>query len=389
MGTSDSGDEFDLTPPRRTLSLLDSAREQLSPFIDQAAIGRIVQAAEEIAVSRDRILAEHMVIGSRLADIHQILITAIRKRNDNLHQVSNQASTLLYEFARHTLQIGRGTAKKYLSVYLRFVNNADAITFLNLGELSILKRHDITTNEVALIVDAKREGQRFSRDEMIPFIERYRAAAEEIDTLEAQLESAQEELTAGLAAKTELELEIKYLREQATTAGSKESQQRESINKIQAALASQSSTVESLQMAVQRSESERASLQQRLADMKVREVIKEVTVEVLPAGLASVAEALAETSARLEKTQAELADSEARLASVNTELLEREETTDDKRRLEIRVAGLKADLEDIVAKFRSSKTIGDLRNHRGTLTGLKETLMNFYNELSTVTEARP
>jgi len=83
--------KFELADQPRQPSILELAREQLAAYLDPAAIARIVQAGEEIAIARDRIFSEHIVIGSKLAQIQHILYTSLAPRRDSPEQAANDA----------------------------------------------------------------------------------------------------------------------------------------------------------------------------------------------------------------------------------------------------------------------------------------------------------
>lgn len=363
--------------PGKSMSIFQRTRALLATEVDSAAIGRIVHAAEQIAQSRERIRTEYMIIGSYLADIHQTIYISLNKRLDNPVKAKLQAAKLLNDFASRALQISKSTVTQYLQVYQRFVNSSEAVEFLNLGELTILKRSDISEAEVKLLVDAKKRKEPFSRDEIIPFIERYRAANDEINTLMAQLETAKEQLAAGTAQKTELELEIKYLRERSNTADQKEAEHRDALAAAQLALDSQSNSVHALQLAVERFGREKAELEKRISEMRVREVVKEV--EVVPKEYKSISDAITEASKKLAETNAELAKSEQRLATVKGEILDSEDGALKGRQLENRLAGIKADIESVCDKFRSICTTNAVAKHRGDLLSLRDAARHFFD----------
>ncbi|WP_059414487.1 hypothetical protein [Cupriavidus basilensis] len=361
--------------PRREISILELTRLLLGSEVDSASIGRIVHAAEQISQARDRIRTEYMIIGSHLADIHQTLYIAINKRLDNPTKARAQASRLLNDYASRSLQISKHTAIQYLQVYQRFVNSNEAIEFLNLGELTILKRSDISEEEVQLLVNAKKRHESFSRDEILPFIERYRAASDEVNTLMAALESAKEQLSNGLAQKTELELEIKYLRERATSADTKESEHREALAAAQAALDSQSHTVQSQRVSIDRLRLEKEGAEKAIAEMRVREVVREVKVEVVPSGYKSVSDAIDTARRELAETENQLNVKKQQLNSIASELLDRETTAAEKGRIEIRLAGLKADIDEATMKVRSATGLGTFsREHQPHIASIRDSM---------------
>lgn len=370
----------------QSLSLLQMTRHLLASEVDTAAIGRIVHAAEQIAQARERIRTEYMLIGSYLADIHQTMYIALNKRMDNPARAKSQAAKVLNDYASTTLQISKHTVIQYLQVYQRFVNSSEAVEFLNLGELTILKRSDISDAEVQLLVDARKRKEAFSRDEIVPFIDRYREATEEINTLMAQLETAKEQLAAGTSEKIQLELEIKYLRDLSAKSGQKESEHRDALAAAQIALDSQSNTVHALQVAVERIGREKAELEKRLSEMRVREVVKEV--EVVPKEYQSITEAISHASAKLAQTNAELSQTMDALNAAKTELLDSETQKLDEKQLSIRLTGIKADIDSVLEKFQSSFSAAAVKPHRALLMSLRDAAKNLYEMVDNVAGAK-
>ncbi|MBY4898661.1 hypothetical protein [Cupriavidus sp. AU9028] len=371
----------------QSLSILQMTRLLLASEVDTAAIGRIVHAAEQIAQARERIRTEYMLIGSYLADIHQTMYIALNKRLENPARAKTQAGKLLNDYASNTLQISKHTVIQYLQVYQRFVNSSEAVEFLNLGELTILKRSDISDAEVQLLVDARKRQEQFSRDEIVPFIERYRAANDEINTLMAQLETAKEQLAAGTSEKIQLELEIKYLRELSATSGKKESELRDALAAAQIALDSQSNTVHSLQLAVERFGREKTELEKRVSEMRVREVVKEV--EVVPRGYQSIKDAIDQANQELADTNAALSKTRADLSAAQNELLDSKTLKLDERQLSIRLTGIKADIEAATEKFQTSFSTAGTKPLRPLLVTLRDAAKNLYELVDKVAGAKP
>lgn len=384
-------EKFDLAGQPRKPSILELAREQLAAFLDPAAIARIVQAGEEIVIARDRIFSEHIVIGSKLSQIQHILYTSLAARRDSPEQALNEARMLLYRFSEHSLKLPKWSAKRYVQIYERFMHNKDALTFLNVGELNILKRQDITSQEVELIIKAKRANEPFSRDEILPFIDRYRALSSEMETLENQLAGTEEELSASLAQQDQLQLELKYLKDQMASAGRSTEAQQAALIEAQTALASQSANVDALQFAVEKGNREKADLQRQLGELKIRVEIKEVPV--VPEGYASVTEAIKDAEARLEQVTNELRVSEARLLEAREVIAANDQPSRERvsppadRQVSLRLDGLLADFDALRSKFQTCQQARDLPEHRGTLATLAASVATFHQELLAAAKA--
>lgn len=383
----DNNSKFELTEPPRQPSILDLAREQLAPRFDQTAIARIVQAGEEIAIARERIFSEHVIIGSRLTQIQQIMCTSLTAHRSDPVQAANEARMLLYRFADQSLKIPKWSAKRYVQIYERFMHHNDALTFLNVGELNILKRHDITADEVALVVKAKKANETFSRNEILPFIDRYRALAAEMETLETQLAGTEEELSASMAQQDQYQFELKYLKEQIAVAGRSTEAQQAALIEAQTALASQSANVDALQTAVEMVNREKADLQRQISEMKIRVEVKEVPV--VPERYASVTQAIEDAQARLQQVTRELQESEAQLANRRGAVAANElpapasTTPPAERRIGLRLDGLIADFDALRDKFQSCRQARELRDHRNTISTLAASVATFHQELLT------
>jgi len=298
---------------------------------------------------------------------------------------------LLYRFADHSLKLPKWSAKRYIQIYERFMHNKDALTFLNVGELNILKRQDITSEEVALIVKAKRANEPFSRDEIIPFIDRYRALSAEMETLENQLAGTEEELSASLAQQDQLQLELKYLKDQMASAGRSTDAQQAALIEAQTALASQSANVDALQFAVEKGNREKAELHRQLGEMKIRVEIKEVPV--VPEGYASVTEAIKDAEVRLEQVTSELRASEAKLLETRQVIAANEEPSRERvspsadRQVSLRLDGLLADFDALRSKFQTCRQARELPEHRGTIATLAASVATFHQELLAAAKA--
>lgn len=385
--SKNDGKKFEVLKPQNGTALRDVANEQFGGLVDNNAIGRIVQAAQEIEVARKRILNEHATIGSRLGQIYQTILAAVQKQLGDTPQADDRASTLLYAFASRALHISRGSAIKYLQAYNRFADNAEALTYLNLSELTVLKRADISDAEVQRFIDARKSDEKYSRSEIIPFIEWSRRTHQDLNSVMANLESAEEQLNESLERQRDLEVQIRHLEEEVGKADSRNVSQKDQFDRAAAALASQANTVESLQMSVDRMSKERAALQKALSESKIREVVKEVQIEVLPPELESLSAAIVDATKTLDDRNSKIAEAEARLQALNHELVRSEDKEAENRGVTLRLDGLKADLDDALTKLRGATTNVRLE-HRAALISLLRSAQAFCNELLPLT-SRP
>lgn len=383
----DEKPRFDIVNPSASNSLRELAVHQLGQYVDNAAIGRIVQAAQEIELSRRRILSEHTAIGSRMFQIYHAILTSVQKRFGAGERAQSEADDLLYSFAAKALRISRGSAIKYLQAFHHFSDNADAITFLNLGELTILKRADITEEEIQRFIDARKADETYSRKDIIPYIEWSRKTHQELNSVMATLQAAEDQLNESLERQRDLEAQMRAMREQANVSDAQKLAQKEQLDRSTAALNSQANTVESLQVLVQRLTTEKTALQKTLAESKIREVVREVRVEVVPPEYKDVAEAVIEANRQLDEAKAQLREAQQHLGDINVQIQAHESQAADSRSTALRIDGLCADLDDALSKLRATIKSIKKKEHGAALLSLRRRVESFHNELIGLTGA--
>ncbi|WP_354676598.1 hypothetical protein [Cupriavidus plantarum] len=378
---------FDLVNPSESNSLRELAVHSLGEYVDSAAIGRIVQAAHEIELSRKRILAEHTTIGSRMFQIYHVILTSVQKRIGDSPRANKEAEAMLYTFASKALRISRGSAIKYLQAFHHFSDNNDAITFLNLGELTILKRSDITGDEIQRFIDARKNDESYSRKDILPYIEWSRRMHQELNTVMATLQAAEDQLNESLERQRDLESQMRLMREQMSSSDALNHAQKEQLDRSTAALNSQANTVESLQVLVTRLTNEKGVLQRSLAESKIREVVKEVPVAVVPPEYKDVAEAVVDANRQLDETNARLRDAQQELEKVNMAIDSSKAKEADSRNVVLRIDGLRADLDEALTKLRTTVTSIRQKEHGPALLSLRRTVETLHNELIGLTGA--
>lgn len=388
-GNEDKKDNprFDIVNPGASNSLRELAVHQLGQYVDNAAISRIVQAAQEIETSRRRILSEHAAIGSRMFQIYYAILTSVQKRLGAGERAQSEADTLLYSFAAKALRISRGSAIKYLQAFHHFSDNADAITFLNLGELTILKRSDITDEEIQRFIDARKSDETYSRKDIIPYIEWSRKTHQELNSVMATLQAAEDQLNESLERQRDLEAQMRIMREQANLSEAQKLAQKEQLDRSTAALSSQANAVESLQVLVSRLTAEKTALQKTLAESKIREVVREVRVEVVPSEYKNIAEAVLDANRQLEEAKAQLRETQQHLGDLNVQIQAHESQVADSRSTALRIDGLCADLDDALNKFRATIKSIKKKEHGAALLSLRRRVESFQNELIGLTGA--
>jgi hypothetical protein len=383
----DKAAKFDLVNPTTSNSMREMAVHELGQYVDSAAIGRIVQAAQEIELSRRRILSEHTAIGSRMFQIYHAILTSVQKRFGSEERAQSEADALLYAFASKALRISRGSAIKYLQAFHHFSDNADAITFLNLGELTILKRADITEEEVQRFIDARKGDEQYSRKDILPYIEWSRKTHQELNSVMATLQAAEDQLNESLERQRDLEAQMRAMREQANLSDAQKLSQKEQLDRSTAALSSQANTVESLQVLVSRLTSEKTALQRSLAESKIREVVREVRVEVVPPEYKDVADAVIEANRQLDEAKAQLREAQQHLGDLNIQIQGHESKVADSRNTALRIDGLCADVDEALSKLRATIKSIKKKEHGAALLSLRRTVETFHNELIGLTGA--
>jgi len=138
---------------------------------------------------------------------------------------------------------------------------------------------------------------------------------------------------------------------------------------------------------VQRLTTEKTALQKTLAESKIREVVREVRVEVVPPEYKDVAEAVIEANRQLDEAKAQLREAQQHLGDINVQIQAHESQAADSRSTALRIDGLCADLDDSLSKLRATIKSIKKKEHGAALLSLRRRVESFHNELIGLTGA--
>lgn len=294
------------------------ARSALSEHFDSATIGRIIQATQEILLSKERIQTEYMAIGSRLAQIERMMVNQFETTSTTPAIARRRAAAALLEYCQRIFEMGRSSVYLHMSIYRRFMNDHRALTLFNHGELQVLVGREVSDQDVLMVMEEKERNQKLNRDDIRQLLKQARDAEERAIDANAQMENARDELAQSVAVQQDQAFEIKQLRQQVQQTTTDRDNQRTALTEAQVDLARSNGSVSKLQIAVDDLTQERDRLTEQLTAARGRVQTKEVEKEVPPAGYVSVEAALADVTSRLGAAQAELKDTHERIESAKS-----------------------------------------------------------------------
>lgn len=239
-------DPLDSKAPR----LLSLARATLSEHFDAASIGRIVQASQDIVLSKDRIQTEHMAIGSRLVQIDEIIFSKFEAASDNRRTARRNATALLIEYSQRVLDISRSTMFLHMSIYRRFLHDHKAVTLFNVGELAALVTKKVSNSTLLMVIEEKEKNQKLTSKDIRELLRQARETDDQLLGTTAQLESTRDELSKSVSIQHDLEFEIKQLRAQANQSATERDSHRAALSDAQVNLARSNGAVSELQIAI-------------------------------------------------------------------------------------------------------------------------------------------
>ncbi|WP_153956119.1 hypothetical protein [Cupriavidus necator] len=313
MSQSDQNDNLPSLPSDsplddRARQLVLLARAVLSEHLDAAAIGRIVQATQEIFLSLDRIQTESLAIGSRLAQIDTILVGKFEAACGNPQLARRQATGLLTTYCQRVLRMSRSYIFLHMQIYRRFLDNNKALNLFSISELSVLVRASVSDDDLLMVMEEKEKNNKIGRQEIRQLLRKSRETDEQLLEAEAKLEGARDELAQAVSTQRDMEYEIKQLRAQAQQTAAERDTHRAALSDAQVDLARSNSSVSKFQMAIDDLTHERDRLLEQLATAKARVETKEVLREVPPAGYVTIEAAIEDVNQRLAAAQRELKD---------------------------------------------------------------------------------
>ncbi|MFS8981161.1 hypothetical protein PO002_43480 [Cupriavidus necator] len=318
MSQSDNDDNLPAVPSDgplddRARQLVLLARAVLSEHLDAAAIGRIVQASQEIFLSLDRIQTESLTIGARLAQIDTILLNMFEAACGNRQLARRQASTLLITYCQRVLQMSRSYVFLHMQIYRRFLDNNKALNLFSIGELALLVRASVSDEDLLMVIEEKEKNNKIGRADIRQLLHRSREAEEQLLEVEAKLEGTRDELAQAVSTQRDMEFEIKQLRTQAQQAATDRDSHRAALSDAQVDLARSNSSVSKFQMAIDDLTRERDRLVEQLATVKPRVETKEVIREVPPEKYVSTEAALKDVNEKLANAQQQLTETLAQV----------------------------------------------------------------------------
>lgn len=300
-------------------ALYSLARHELMPVLDEAALGKIVQASEEILESQDRIQMEIASIGSNIAHIDRTIHSHMKRAMGDVPQARKRASTVLFKYCQNVLKISRSYVWLYLKAHAKFMNNYDAITPFNIGELQVIVHSEITDEHVAILAEAKRQNPGLKRSEFKALAKHLREQDEGLQTVNHQLEAAREDLANSLAKQMDAEYETKQLRAQVADLNSAVDRHRTALADTTEELSRRNGAVSQLNMTIDTLSKERESLKAALLAASTAPASSAAAATV---DAAAAEQQLAALAGRQREVEAELAAEEQRLRDLRRQVQE-------------------------------------------------------------------
>jgi hypothetical protein len=305
---------------------LDRTRELMSTVVDDDVVNQIAQAIEEIHVSVLRIKAEHVAIGSRFDQIYQVLLANTRNQYASAQAAHNAAIGFVNRVAQSEFDLQRSSAYLYIRAYRKFAGNADAIHLLNISEMGLLLKKDITDDMIEQMIDAKRTNPDLSRKEFDELLKMLRKAQDQIHAAHIQTEAAQEELARSEAALANEQIEARSVRAQLAQEKAAREADHAALSSLELELNTRSAAVNKMDMTLTAQAKEIHGLQTQLHEVRVRTDSPAATSaparDVLEAAVTEKRSELVSLTGQLERARQELEAMNAQAAQKRATIAE-------------------------------------------------------------------
>ncbi|MBB1631168.1 hypothetical protein [Cupriavidus sp. UME77] len=359
-------------------------RDTLRGEISDETIEAIVQATRVVRGSIQRIKTEHVTIGGQLSLIDNALTDDLIMALGDNRGARNKALSLFYVIAERAFDLKKASARIYMSSYRKFLNNNGALSTFNQGEMAILIRSDITTEEIDLLAEEKANNPKMKRSEIRPFIERLRAKDIEIQEVQNKLELAANELADSASEHSEKDFEIRRLREQITQLKGERQEAEAALSSSKNDLSRANSAFSRLQMAIDETEKENQRLKEAVAvsNAKGKQGTQPNTVEIIPPGYASLEDALTAMNERMSVAKREMDKLLAERARLELEVRDAETRLASSRDVHNELTQLLTDFERLISSFSALQLTVQLENKKDMYQSTFEVLAGFANRLS-------
>jgi hypothetical protein len=373
-------------------SRLARARELLADHVDDAqvqpAANEIVQALEEIHLSRHRIQSEHIAIGSRLDQIYQVLHGCIAKRMGDGNKAHVQARTLLYRIGAQELDLHHSTIYLYIRAYRKFANNADALHLLNIGEMALLVKNDITDLTVDVAVQAKRDNPTMPRAELDTLIRQVQEAQEQAQLASMRVEEVQEQLARSEATLTEQQRENAGMKAQMSAITEQHGIDRRTLSDVQLELTTRSSAMSSMEMTISTLSSEREALQSQLKDAEAAAKDMTTPPPAVPDGYVALETAIEDKRVELAEISQKLDIARAAFEQLQAKEKEKQAELQEHGAVQQAMTQVMVDVEKLSQTYKTAQLVlraaaGDER-YAGMFSGMVTLLGNIHKDLTSL-----
>lgn len=348
-------DIVDFPGPRESTQMIAHLRETIGATLSEDQFDRLCENVRNIQRTREKIERLLLDMGSDLQHVHDIAMESAINEFGETRGARMRGWDRFNQVAQEYLGLHPNQAKLYLGLYRRFLSHNGALTKLNIGELMILRSSDYTDEEIDAVIEYKENDPSYQRKNIRDYVEQLRKKQEQVIDVTARLDMATSELATTVQDNADKDIEIRRLTEQVSRLTTERDADREALSHVREELTRHNHAQSIEQMRIQDLERERRELQERVANARANGRTETVEVPVVPAGFATLEEALTAKNDELNAAKAALAGIEERRASIEQEIADRSETLSRRTKAADALAMLVDQFERTVSTFATTQ----------------------------------
>lgn len=321
------------------------AHEMFDGELPEHVVRNLIAESEEVAHSTRKIMQEHMRIGG---SFHQMMVHVINAQyalHGENRRVLDLARHKVYSYIERVHQRSRSTIKLYIRCYEKFIDNQAAVQILSVTDMSLLSSHKIGDDIVDQIIEARKENPDLTKAEVKKLIGALKRSARNLHERDEQLEVINTELSTTMHQLDMSQLEVKRLAEEVDRLSRVAATEQESLRLAQANLDSANHAVSATQRAISGLERDRTELRRQLAEIAAKPAKTiEKEVPAIPAGYASLEEAIRALSEQCSTLERQIAEKKAEQVQLEEEVSRQSAEAGNGRRVH-------AAIEDMIQQF--------------------------------------
>jgi hypothetical protein len=356
-------------------------------------VSRLTEYMLSVTASRKKIAGELVLLGGSLANSMDLIIDDHTSKVGVSPNAINQGKAQAYRYFKESLQLTSHAARKYMRCFHKFGDDNEAVQLFNIGELNILSAHNVTDEQISVVMERKLANPKMTQDDMQEFLNVLRKQEAAIEDKDKELENVQGLLEDSKDQLRGSEADAKHLKRQVADLSRMLQEKERQLQTQSDFVKERTSGLGQLQKDYQDKAKELEKALLELNALKSAKPVVEIqtkTVDAVPEGFLTLSEAYETRMAELKKAETLKTQAENELAELEANVAASRAEIESENAVQTTLNALVAAWEPFAAKFSTAQLVvqasKDPARYTPTLQALSAMLRKCLSELDGAAE---